>query len=78
MYFEDCGLHQTNQSIEVIDTDQGLVVLVLGILDQSDIGIETLPGMLLEKCLAGDALRTPQKCQGRATTNGAIYGQTSV
>ena len=65
MDFQHRRLHQPHQPVEIVDADQ-VVFRVLRILDQHDVGVEPLPGVLLEELLAADAARAAQQRQRSA------------
>lgn len=55
MHLQNSCLDQTDQPVEIIDGKQ-LLLGILGIVRNLDAATQTLPGMLLEEALAGDAL----------------------
>ena len=54
MNFQNGGLNETYQAVEILDRDIGLIVLVRRILHLDDLGVDALPGILLEEGLPLD------------------------
>ena len=61
MDFERRGLHERHQSVEVADADERFGLR--RILDEDDIAVEALPGVLLKERLSADPVRTAHEGQ---------------
>ena len=61
MYFKRGSLHQAYQSIQRVDADEWLIVLVLRVNDGKDFTAHALPAVLLEKALLRRAARAADK-----------------
>ena len=68
MDFERRRLHERHQPVEVANADQRF--RLLGVLDEDDIAVEPLPGMLLEERLSADSVRAAHQRQRAADDQG--------